>query len=91
MKNIFLMILGVTFLISAKQDPLSTVNQFTVDYSDGIKHILEGVVLLNQTVSDSTGDAALASHNESFKALLDAWTKGNTVRHQRFDTLNCAK
>ena len=85
------MILGVTFLISAKQDHLSTVNQFTVDYSDGIKHILEGVVLLNQAVSDSTGDAALASHNESFKALLDSWTKGNALRHQRFDTLNCAK
>ena len=85
------MILGVTFLISARQDPMTTVNQFTVDYSDGVKHILEGLVILNQTVSDSTGDAALASHNASFKALSDSWTKGNAVRHQRLDTLNCAK
>ena len=91
MKNIFLMILGFTFLISARQDPMSTVNQFTVDYSDGVKHILEGLVILNQTVSDSTGDAALASHNATLKALSDSWTKGNAVRHQRLDTFNCAK
>jgi hypothetical protein len=91
MKNIFLIILGVTLLISASTDPMSTVNQFTVNYSDSILNILNGITLLNQTVSDITGDAALASQNPTLIALLETWKKGNALRHQRFDTLNCAK
>ena len=85
MKNIFLMILGVTFLISARQDPMSTVNQFTVDYSDGIKHILNKAGFLINEITPEVGTLGTGLHlrqlvfNSWFRRIPLGWLFSNLI------------